>query len=103
MSVAAEAWELFWEFMAIAKPHMAALAAEFDLSPQQTYALKLLAVEPPLTMGALAEMLGCDASNVTSIVDRLETRGFVERRSSDTDRRVKALVLTEAGWTMYHL
>ncbi len=48
-------------------------------------------------MSALATMLGCDASNVTSIVDRLESRGFVERRSAENDRRVKALVMTASG------
>jgi MarR family transcriptional regulator, organic hydroperoxide resistance regulator len=48
-------------------------------------------------MSALAERLFCDASNVTGLVDRLEARGLVERRSSEHDRRVKALTLTPAG------
>jgi DNA-binding MarR family transcriptional regulator len=34
---------------------------------------------------------------VTGIVDRLEARGLVERRTAPNDRRVKHLVLTEAG------
>ena len=50
-----------------------------------------------MTMSELADSLGCDASNVTSIVDRLESRGFVERRPSAMDRRVKELALTPAG------
>ena len=48
-------------------------------------------------MSALAERLFCDASNVTGIVDRLESRGLVERGSAEGDRRVKALTLTAAG------
>jgi len=48
-------------------------------------------------MGRLAETLSCDASNVTGLVDRLETRGLVERRPSADDRRVKVLRLTPAG------
>ena len=48
-------------------------------------------------MSALAERLFCDASNVTGIVDRLEKRGLVERRSAEGDRRVKALTITPAG------
>ena len=39
--------------------------------------------ERPLPMGRLACALGCDASNVTGIVDRLEQRGLIERRPSD--------------------
>jgi DNA-binding MarR family transcriptional regulator len=34
---------------------------------------------------------------VTGIVDRLEARGLVQRRSAPHDRRVKALALTPAG------
>ena len=48
-------------------------------------------------MGRLAEALACDASNVTGLIDRLESRGLVRRRPSAEDRRVKALELTPAG------
>ena len=48
-------------------------------------------------MRDLAERLCCDASNVTGIVDRLEARGLVERRTAPDDRRVKHLVLTDDG------
>ena len=97
VSPGAQAWQLIWEVSRASKPHLETLAAEFELTPQQAWALKLLAVEPPLAMSELADGLGCDASNVTSIVDRLEARGFVERRASSQDRRVKALVLTPEG------
>jgi MarR family transcriptional regulator, organic hydroperoxide resistance regulator len=48
-------------------------------------------------MSSLAGKLFCDASNVTGIVDRLEARGLIERRPAEHDRRVKLLVLTDAG------
>jgi DNA-binding MarR family transcriptional regulator len=48
-------------------------------------------------MGHLAERLACDASNVTGLVDRLESRGLIRRRPSDIDRRIKVLQLTPAG------
>ena len=96
-SLAAEVWMLYWELFMANKAHMHELSAQFDLSPQQAWALRQLAVDRPLVMSELAEALGCDASNVTSIADRLEARGLVERRSSEQDRRVKALVLTPAG------
>ncbi len=73
------------------------IAAEFRLSPPQVYALRLLEPEQPLPMGRLACALGCDASNVTGIVDRLEQRGLIERRPSERDRRVKVLVVTDQG------
>ena len=49
---------------------------------------------PPLPMGVLAEILQCDASNITGVVDGLESRGLVERRVSTKDRRIKHLTLT---------
>ena len=52
-------------------------------------------------MGELAEHLYCDASNVTGIVDRLEGRGLVERKPDPNDRRVKRLVLTPQGQTLW--
>jgi len=59
----------------------------------------LLVMEPdvPVPMGSLAQAWNCDASNATWVVDRLEERGLVERRVVPTDRRVKAVVLTELG------
>jgi DNA-binding MarR family transcriptional regulator len=48
-------------------------------------------------MGRLAGGLGCDASNITGVVDRLEARGLVQRKAAERDRRVKVLVVTERG------
>ena len=50
-----------------------------------------------MPLGRLATTLACDASNVTGLVDRLESRGLVRRQSADHDRRSKMLHLTPAG------
>ena len=94
-SPAAEAWSLLQELFLHHKPRLGAIAQEFELAPQQLYALRLLG--DPLSMGELAGRLACDSSNVTGITDRLEQRGLVERRGADYDRRVKLLVLTAEG------
>jgi DNA-binding MarR family transcriptional regulator len=86
-----------WELFKASKPYLEAVAGEFELSPQQMFAVKHLSSEAPMTMSDLASALGCDASNVTAIVDKLEARGFVERKSASYDRRVKALLVTPAG------
>jgi DNA-binding MarR family transcriptional regulator len=70
-------------------------AYELDLHPAQAGAL--LQLESPLPMHHLATVLGCDNSNVTGLVDRLESRGLVARQPSAEDRRVKHVVLTTAG------
>src|SRR5690348_953923 len=45
-----------------------------------------------LPMSETAGRLRCDPSNITGIVDRLESRGLIRRESGTTDRRVKRLV-----------
>jgi DNA-binding MarR family transcriptional regulator len=92
-----DAWALLVRLFLAQRASVPALAAELQLSPAQCHLLHLVEPERPLAMGAIAESLACDASNVTGLVDRLETRGLVRRRPSAADRRVKVLVLTPSG------
>jgi DNA-binding MarR family transcriptional regulator len=96
-SPAAEAWALMQRLFGPQRKRFMALAAEYELSPPQLGALKALDPEHPVAMSELAGILGCDNSNVTGIVDRLEYRGLVERRPAEHDRRVKLLALTDEG------
>lgn len=82
------------------RAHFELMAAEFGLTPTQAMALRLL--KEPLPMGRLAELLHCERSNVTLVVDRLAERGVLERRADPGDRRVRHLVLTEEGWQLRH-
>ena len=77
---AVEAWTLIWRLMQANKPRMMRLAQELDLAPMQLHALRLIEPGKEVPMGALAQSLFCDPSNVTGIVDRLEARGLIERR-----------------------
>jgi len=70
-------------------------ARSFDLTPPQARAL--LELERPAPMRAVADRLRCDASNITGIADRLESRGLITREPDPADRRVRTLVLTERG------
>ncbi|MDQ0990660.1 MarR family winged helix-turn-helix transcriptional regulator [Streptomyces sp. V3I7] len=71
-------------------------AAEHALTGAQARLLSLLSLEP-LPMRKLARKLKCEPSNVTGIVDRLESRGLVERRPDPSDRRVKLAAATDEG------
>src|SRR2546422_11640798 len=94
---ACRAWQLLMKFFFAQRGHLPASGAEFGLSPIQWHVLHLIEPGRPLPMSRLADTLSCDASNVTGLVDRLESRGFVRRRSSPQDRRVKVLQLTPTG------
>ena len=92
---ATEAWELCMELFGVDRPRMLDIQAEYGLKPPQFFALN--ALEEPAPMSTIANLLRCDRSAVTWITDRLEERGYVERRSDERDRRVKLLALTEEG------
>jgi MarR family transcriptional regulator, organic hydroperoxide resistance regulator len=96
-SPAGEAWALMHELFHASRRRFLAVASEFELSPPQVRALGVLDPERPVPMSELAEALHCANSNVTGIVDRLEDRGLVERRSASHDRRVKMLAVTGRG------
>ena len=51
----------------------------------------------PMSMRQFAEHMGCDASNITGIVDRLEAKSLVVRTSDEKDRRVKLIRRTPDG------
>lgn len=92
-----EAWDLLQSLLESTRARIPAVAAELELSTAQCEVLRRLPPRRPLTMGELARSLACDASNVTGLVDRLESRGLVERRASRRDRRVKVIALTREG------
>ena len=94
---ACRAWQLLVRFFFAQREHLPTSDGEFELSPIQCHVLHLLEPGRPLPMGRLAGMLGCHASNVTGLVDRLEARGVVLRQPSTDDRRVKVLDLTLEG------
>ena len=94
---ACDAWQLLTQLFFAHRANLPSLAAELQLSPAQCHLLHLIEPGRPIPMGQLAETLACDASNVTGLVDRLESRGLIRRRASEEDRRVKVLELTPTG------
>ncbi|MFF4100710.1 MarR family winged helix-turn-helix transcriptional regulator [Streptomyces sp. NPDC001903] len=71
-------------------------AASHQLTGAQARVLTLLSLEP-MPMRRIAQQLKCEPSNITGIVDRLESRGLVERRPDPADRRVKLAAPTQEG------
>jgi len=90
-------WEALIEFSLSRRAWWIDICAEFDLTPMQGHALRSLDPDRPVAMSVLADALICDASNVTGIVDKLESRGLIVRQSAENDRRIKMLAITSKG------
>lgn len=54
-----------------------------------------------LSQKQLADLLGVEGPTIVAMVDRLVGAGLVRRASSPLDRRVKLILLTEAGTALY--
>lgn len=89
-------WSRMMTLFASARDSMFAILLRHDLTPPHGFALTMLH-DGPMRMRDMADRMTCDASYITSVVDRLEETGLAERRPSPSDRRVKEIALTPAG------
>lgn len=74
-----------------------ARAAGFDLTPVQYAALSVLHDHPGIDQATLAGLVAHDRVTLGGVVSRLESRGYIERRVKDGDRRARTMTLTERG------
>jgi MarR family 2-MHQ and catechol resistance regulon transcriptional repressor len=90
-----------WAYLA--KAHSAIHAHATDnlacqgLSIAEFGLLEILHQKGPLPLGEVQRSLSVSSGGVTFLVDRLEKKGLVERRSSQEDRRSKHAALTAKG------
>jgi DNA-binding MarR family transcriptional regulator len=95
--IAGGVWEDLLGYFFAHREHTMGIAAELGMTPGHVKTLFALDPTEVRSMGEIAELLMCDASNATWLIDRLEERDLVERRPHPRDRRVKTVVLTRAG------
>jgi DNA-binding MarR family transcriptional regulator len=96
-ALAEEAWRSFIECAWTQKSQGVNTLKEMGLTPGHLKVLMLLKEDAAPTMGSLADDMGVHASMATWLIDGLEERGMVERRTGPSDRRVKTIQLTRKG------
>lgn len=73
------------------------LSREFGLTTPQMVILQAVRDLGEVTTGRLSDAVSLSQATVTTILDRLEDRGLIERYRSRIDRRVVHSRLTDAG------
>lgn len=75
------------------------LFKEYDITPQQYNALRILRGQhpKPATVGLIKERMIDRNSDASRIVERLRKAGLVERVTCENDRRAVDVVITEKG------
>lgn len=79
----------------LSKHQLMEIAAGYGLTAMQGMTLVLLDVPRPMTY--FKQLFGCDASNVTGLVDGLEQKQLAVRSEDPQDRRIKMVKLEAAG------
>lgn len=74
--------------------------AKHDLTIQQWIALTALWREDGLTIGQISNYCRIREPTGSSLIDRMQVKGLVERRHSQTDRRSVTVHLTDKGRQM---
>ena len=69
--------------------------ASFNITPVQFYVLSALWDKDEIKFKDLARRLDMDGATLTGILDRMEKRGFIERKEDPHDRRSVLVCLTD--------
>jgi DNA-binding MarR family transcriptional regulator len=89
-------WALPVTYQGFARSATGAVA-DVPGGPRGYQVLVAITTEAPSSQLALAHRLGIDKTQMTYVVDALETGGFVERRPDPNDRRIRQVHPTDAG------
>src|SRR5699024_7850376 len=73
------------------------LSKEAGLTAPQLLVMQAIVRDDELTMGQVADAVSLSRATVTTILDRLEKRGLVERKRGEQDKRRVYAYLTTAG------
>ena len=73
------------------------LMSDSGLAPQEGHILSYLRSYAPCPIAEVVTVFGLRGSTATSVLDRLEERGFLARRPNPDDRRSFLLDLTAEG------
>ncbi len=73
------------------------MLADLDISPAQAACLRQLATQDGVSQSELATSLHISRPSITSVLQKMERAGLIERRTDELDQRMTRVFLTEAG------
>jgi MarR family 2-MHQ and catechol resistance regulon transcriptional repressor len=88
---------VLWKAAHAAQAYAEKSILELDMCGSDFAVLEALLHKGPLPVNEIGKKVLLTSGSITVAVDRLETRGLVERRAHGTDRRARIVHLTKAG------
>ena len=90
-------WLVLWRAWRALDAHARRSIAGLGMCPSDFGVLEALLHKGPQTVSRLGAKVLLTSGSITTAVDRLESLGFVQRRSDPRDRRTRMVHLTAAG------
>jgi len=88
---------VLWKAASAVQSYAEESISELEMCGSDFAVLEALLHKGPLPINEIGKKVLLTSGSITVAVDRLETRGLVERRAHSTDRRAKVVHLTKAG------
>ncbi|WP_294375036.1 MarR family winged helix-turn-helix transcriptional regulator [uncultured Clostridium sp.] len=73
-----------------------------DISITEIHAIEAIGINSEKTMSEIAQNLNITLGTLTSCINKLIKKGYVERKRTEEDRRVVLVKLTEKGKNAYN-
>ncbi|MCZ2147996.1 MAG: MarR family transcriptional regulator [Bryobacterales bacterium] len=90
-------WLILWKASRAVEAHARRSIARLHLCGSDFGVLEVLLHKGPLPVNTVGKKVLLTSGSITAAVDRLERKGLVERRASETDRRARLVHLTGRG------
>lgn len=83
-----------------AREQAAILLRDLDVTPRQSAALQVIAMNGPLSQAEIGASIGMEPANVHGLVDRLKKKGLIGAARDPSNPRRMRVEITEAGAAM---
>ena len=88
---------VLWKAARAAQAYAEKSISELEMCGSDFAVLEALLHKGPLPVNEIGKKVLLTSGSITVAIDRLETKGLVERRAHGTDRRARIVHLTKAG------
>ncbi|HJP90658.1 MAG TPA: MarR family transcriptional regulator [Pyrinomonadaceae bacterium] len=93
-------WLVLWKAARAVEGYAQNSVSQLEICGSDFAVLEALFHKGPLPVNEIGKKVLLTSGSITTAVDRLETKGLVERRSHGTDRRARVVHLTKEGRKM---
>ena len=93
-------WLVLWKAARAVEAYAELSVSQLEICGSDFAVLEALLNKGPLPVNEIGKKILLTSGSITTAIDRLEAKGWVERRAHGTDRRARVVHLTKNGRKM---